>query len=64
MSDDIVKRLRAELDDANNEIERLRADLAKMDSDARWAISDLEHDLTDMRLRAEAAEAELNKLKD
>ena len=50
--------------DLRAEVEVKNAALEKMDSDARWRISDLEHDLTDMRLRAEHAENKRDELRE
>jgi phosphoenolpyruvate carboxylase len=46
-----------DVEDALNDLATTKAELAKTESDATWKISDLQHDLCDMRLRAEAAEA-------
>ena len=54
-----IKMYQAEVAELRADLATTKAELAKTESDATWKISDLQHDLCDMRLRAEAAEAEL-----
>ncbi len=60
---DKIERLTAERAALRAQVAEKDSALEKMDGDARWTISDVEHDLTDMRLRAEHAEAERDALR-